>query len=60
MRPHKCKKVSGMHMDTRPGHAAQLLVYESFGRPRMDMNFNMFQICLFMLMCGDARVLDKF
>ena len=52
-----------MHMDTRPGHAAQLLVYESFGCPRMDMNFKKFQekrqICLFMLMCGDARVLEN-
>ena len=50
-------------MDTRPGHAAQLLVYESFGCPRMDMNFKKFQehiqICFFMLMCGDARVLEN-
>ena len=51
-------------MDTRPGHAAQLLVYESFGCPRMDMNFKKFQKqkrqnCLFMLMFGDARVLEN-
>ena len=63
MRPHKCKKSEECTWTRAQAMPPNFLYMKVSGCPRMDMNFKKFQekrqVCLFMLMCGDARVLEN-